>query len=33
MKKVDVNGHTYLGILELGKIKEHEIKIKVTSEY
>ena len=33
MKEVDENGYTYLGILELDKIKEHEMKIKVTAEY
>ena len=33
MKEVDENGYTYLGILELDEIKEHEIKIKVTAEY
>ena len=32
MKKVDENGYTYLGILELDEIKEHEMKIKVTAE-
>ena len=31
--KVDENGYTYLGILELGKINEHEMKIKITAEY
>ena len=30
MKVVDENGYTYLGILE---IKEHEMKIKITTEY
>ena len=30
MKEVDENGYTYLGILE---IKEHEMKIKITTEY
>ena len=33
MKEVDENGYTYLGILELDEIKEHEMKIKVTTEY
>ena len=33
MKEVDKNGHTYLGILELGEIKEHGMKIKVIAEY
>ena len=33
MKEVDENGYTYLGILELDEIKEHEMKIKVTAEY
>ena len=33
MKEVDENGYTYLGILELDEIKEHELKIKVTAEY
>ena len=33
MKHIDENGYTYLGILELGRIKEHEMKIKVTAEY
>ena len=32
MKGVDENGYTYLGILELDKIKEHEMKIKDTIE-
>ena len=32
-KEVDENGYTYLGILELDEIKEHEMKIKVTAEY
>ena len=31
--KVDENGYTYLGILELGEINEHEMKIKITAEY
>ena len=30
MKEVDENGYTYLGILELDKITEHEMKFKVT---
>ena len=33
MKEVDQNGHTYLGIIELGEIKEHGMKIKVIAEY
>ena len=33
MKEVDENVYTYLGILELDDIKEHEMKNKVTSEY
>ena len=33
MKEVEENRHTYLGILELDEIKEHEMKIKVTAEY
>ena len=33
MKEVDKNGHTYLGILELGEIKEYGMKIKVIAEY
>ena len=33
MKGVDENGYTYLSILEMDKIKEHKIKIKVTAEY
>ena len=33
MKEVDENGHTYLGVLELGEIKKHDMKIKVTAEY
>ena len=32
MKEIDENGYTYLDILELDKIKEHEKKIKVTAE-
>ena len=32
-KKVDENGYTYLGILELDDIKDHEKKNKVTAEY
>ena len=32
MKEIDENGYTYLDILELDKIKEHEMKIKVTAE-
>ena len=33
MKEVDENEYTYLGILELDEIKEHEMKNKVTAEY
>ena len=33
MKEVDENGYTYLGILELNEIKEHEMKTKVIAEY
>ena len=33
VKEVDENGYTYLGILELDEIKEHEMKNKVTAEY
>ena len=33
MKEVDENRYTYLGILEMGEIKAHEMKIKVTAEY
>ena len=33
MKEVDRNGYTYLGILELEEMKEHEMKIKVTVEH
>ena len=33
MKEVDENRYTYLGILELDEIKEHEMKNKVTAEY
>ena len=33
MKEVDEKGYTYLGILELDQIKEHEMKNKVTTEY
>ena len=33
MKEVDENGYTYLGILELDEIKEHEMKINVTAGY
>ena len=32
-KEVDENGYTYLDIVELEEIKEHEMKIKVTAEY
>ena len=33
MKEVDENGYTYLGIIELHEIKEHEMKNKVTAGY
>ena len=33
IKEVDENEYTYLGILELVEIKEHEMKNKVTTEY
>ena len=33
MKEVYEKRHTYLGILELDEIKEHEMKNKVTAEY
>ena len=33
MKEVDEKGYTYLGILELDQIKEHEMKTNVTTEY
>ena len=33
MKEVDGNGYTYLCILELDEIKEHEMKNKLTTEY
>ena len=33
MKEVDEKGYTYLGILELDQIKEHEMKNKVTTGY
>ena len=32
-KEVDENGYTYIGILELDEIKEHEMKIKFAAEY
>ena len=32
MKDVDETGYNYLDILEFKKIKEHEMKIKVTGE-
>ena len=32
MKEVDENGYTYLGILELDEIQEHEMKNKVIAE-
>ena len=31
MEEADENGYTYHGILELDKIKEHEMKITVTA--
>ena len=33
MKKVDENGYTYFGILDLDEIKEHEMKNRVAAEY
>ena len=33
MEEVNEKGYAYLGILELDKMKEHEMKIKVTAEY
>ena len=33
MKEVDKEGYTYLGIVELDKIKENEMKEKTTKEY
>ena len=33
MKEVDENGYSYLGILQLDEIKEHEMNNKVTAEY
>ena len=33
MKQVEQEGHTYLGIIELYKIKETEMKEKITKEY
>ena len=33
MKEVDEKGYTYLGILELDGIKDHEMKMKVTAVY
>ena len=33
MKEFDKEGYTYLGILELDKIKENEMKGKATMEY
>ena len=33
MKEVDEKDCTYLGILELGEIKEDEMKIKVAVKY
>ena len=33
MKKVEKEGYTYLGIVELDKIKENEMKEKTTKEY
>ena len=32
-KEVDENGYTYLGLLELDEIKEHQMEIRVTAEY
>ena len=33
MKQVGQEGYTYLGIIELDKIKETEMKEKITKEY
>ena len=33
MKQVGQEGYTYLGIIELDKIKETEMKKKITNEY
>ena len=33
MEEVDKYGYSYLGVLELDEIKEHEMKIKVTTGY
>ena len=33
MKEVDKEGYTYLGVVELDKIKENEMKEKTTKEY
>ena len=33
MKEVDKEGHTYLGLVELDKMKENEMKEKTTKEY
>ena len=33
MKEVNENGYTYVGILELDEIKEHELKNNFTAEY
>ena len=33
IEEVDENRYTYIGILELDEIKEHEMKIKVTALY
>ena len=33
MKDVEKEGYTYLGIVELDKIKEDEMKKKTTKEY
>ena len=33
MKQIGQEGYTYLGIIELGKIKETEMKEKIIKEY
>ena len=33
MKEVGQAGYTYLGMVELDKIKENEMKVKMTKEY
>ena len=33
MKEVEQEGYTYLGMVELDKIKENEMKVKITKEY